>query len=452
MQRRISIAILGTVAAALVLAGLGTFLLERTSARKDTVTSLRSEAQAVVSLAGIDATGGVGQRARLQRIRAGLRIRGIAIMAVALKGRIIGQLPDGVTDADFAVDRLRTGETLSGSHGRLVFAMAPEVRPRFVLVAVLTRTAQTRPLPGRWFLVAAGITLVLGALVALWLSGTLTRPLRRAKAATHRIAAGDLSARLPEPRPNARDELSDLARSINTMAETLERSRGLEQQFLLSVSHDLRTPLTSIRGYAEAIGDGTAPDHGAAAGVILSESRRLERLVRDLLDLAKLDAHRFSFALQTVEVNEVVTDTAEGFRREADAAGTVLTIDEDPTRSLAHIDPDRMAQVVANLLENAFKFAIGSVRVGTAAFPGGVAVVVADDGPGISPEDLPHVFERLYVARHRPVRMESGSGLGLAIVRDLVVAMGGAVDAESPISPDGRGTRLVVRLPAISTP
>jgi len=451
VQRRISLAILGTVAAALVLAGLGTFLLDRTGARKDTVTSLRSEAQAVVSLVGLDAAGGLKQRPRLKRIIAGLRLQGIAVMAVGPRGRVIGQLPSGVTDADLQIDRLRRGETLSGSHGRLVYAMAPEVRQAGVVVAVLTRSVESRRLPGRWFAVAAAVTLVIGALVALWLSGTLTRPLRRAEAATHRIAAGDLSARLADPLPGARDELSDLARSINTMAEGLERSRGLERQFLLSVSHDLRTPLTSIRGYAEAITDGTAPDHAAAAGVILSESRRLERLVRDLLDLAKLDAHRFSFDIRPVEVSEVVTDTAEGFRREAEAGGVTMTVDEDSARTVANIDPDRLAQVVANLTENALKFAIGAVRVSTAPFAGGVAIAVSDDGPGISPDDRPYVFERLYVARHRPARVESGSGLGLAIVRELVMAMGGVVEAESPISDDQRGTRMVVRLPSFST-
>ncbi|MEJ7583796.1 MAG: HAMP domain-containing sensor histidine kinase [Acidimicrobiales bacterium] len=280
----------------------------------------------------------------------------------------------------------------------------------------------------------------------MWLSRALTEPLRRAEAVTHRLADGDLSTRLTEPTPEADDELSDLARSINTMAESLERSRGVERQFLLSVSHDLRTPLTSIRGYAEAITDGTAPDPRPAAEVILFESRRLERLVQDLLELARLDAQQFSLHLHDMAVTDVVADTVAGFQREADGAGVVLSVIEDTHRATALVDPDRLAQVVANLVGNGLRYATSRLTVATVADGPSVIVDVNDDGPGIAPEDLPHVFERLYVAKHRPGRVE-GSGLGLAIVRELVVAMSGTVTAESPAGDGDRGARMVVRLP-----
>src|SRR5205823_14198502 len=141
----------------------------------------------------------------------------------------------------------------------------------------------------------------------------IARPLQEAEIATRRIAAGDLDASVPV-QPGADEELASLARSINTMATTLARSRGLERQFLLSVSHDLRTPLTSIRGFAEAIADGAAPDDRRAAEVIAAESRRLERLVGDLLDLAKLESRQFTFHSRPIDLNEVTADTAEGFR------------------------------------------------------------------------------------------------------------------------------------------
>ena len=139
-----------------------------------------------------------------------------------------------------------------------------------------------------WFLLASLVAILIAAVVAYRLAKQLTKPLRSATEATRTHRRGDLSVRLPADE-RRHDEITDLSTAINQMAGTLERSRGLEQQFLLSVSHDLRTPLTSIRGYAEAVADGTAPDSRAAAEIILAEAQRLERLVKDLLDLAKLE-------------------------------------------------------------------------------------------------------------------------------------------------------------------
>ena len=227
------------------------------------------------------------------------------------------------------------------------------------------------------------------------------------------------------------------------MADSLERSRGLERQFLLSVSHDLRTPLTSIRGYAEAIADGAAPDPRGAAAVILGESRRLERLVKDLLDLAKLESRGFKLTPVTVDMTEIAEDSVAGFRREVEAAGLQIRCTEAPP-VLATADPDRLQQVIANLIENALRFASTTIEVTVVADPAWPRIEVADDGPGIAPEDLPHVFERLYVAAHQPKRKETGSGLGLAIVRELVELMNGSVQAEA--NPTG-GARIVVQLP-----
>jgi two-component system sensor histidine kinase BaeS len=227
------------------------------------------------------------------------------------------------------------------------------------------------------------------------------------------------------------------------MAAALERSRGLERQFLLSVSHDLRTPLTSIRGYAEAITEGKAPDVAQAAGVITTESRRLERLVRDLLELAKLDARRFSLDVRATDVSEVVNDTAEGFRPAADDANVLLDVLANGQAGLiASADPDRLAQVVANLVENALKFAAGNITVSATRENGAIVIAVVDDGPGIATDDLPYVFERFFTSTRTPAR-QVGSGLGLAIVRELVDAMGGGVRAEPA---GGRGARMVVAL------
>ena len=332
---------------------------------------------------------------------------------------------------------------VSGAHGNLVFAAArvPSTRPG-ARVVVLTRKPDTGLRSGgRWFALAAIVTLGAAVAVASVLGSRLTRPLRDAQRATRRIAAGDLSARLPEPRGD--DELATLTRSINSMAETLERSRGLERQFLLAVSHDLRTPLTSIRGFAEAIAEGKAPDNAQAAAVITAESRRLERLVRDLLELAKLDARRFSLDVRATDVAEVVTETAEGFRPAADDAHVQLDVVTNGHGALlATADPDRLAQVVANLVENALKFASAAITVGAARADGAVVLWVADDGPGIPADDLPRVFERFFTSTRTPAR-QVGSGLGLSIVRELVDAMGATVRAEPA---DGHGARMVVVL------
>jgi two-component system, OmpR family, sensor kinase len=283
------------------------------------------------------------------------------------------------------------------------------------------------------------------ALVGDRLGRRISRPLRDAETVTRQIAAGDLSAQVPLP-DHAYPELASLAHSINTMTDNLARAKGLERQFLLSVSHDLRTPLTSIRGFAEAIAEGAAPDNARAAEVISAEARRLERLVQDLLDLARFDSRQFNLHLRPIDLSEVVADAGEGFRPSAEELGLRLEITPGPMGMItANADPERLAQVVANLVENALKYARTRVGVAVVASPAGAVISVDDDGPGIAAEDLPRVFDRLFMSARYPAR-QVGTGLGLAIVAELVVAMGGSVRAESPTI-HGGGTRMVVTLP-----
>ncbi len=334
---------------------------------------------------------------------------------------------------------------MSGANGSLVYAAAPLVRPRVTIVAVVTQQASTGVRNGvPLFVLTTTVTLLIAVTVAVLLARRLARPVDAAAAAARRIADGELSTRLVEPAAHDRDELAGLTRSINAMADGLERSRTLEQQFLLSISHDLRTPLTSIHGYAAAIDDGTATDQRAAARIILSESQRLERLVADLLDLAHLDGR--SLAMQLVEhaLRADVEAAVSAVGVVARAHGIELVVGAGrPVDVVA--DPARVRQLLANLLENGLKFARTRIEVQAVIEDGAAVLRVDDDGPGIAPDDRPHVFERLYVASHRPVRAETGSGLGLAIVRQLAEAMGGTVAAGE--SPSG-GARMEVRLPA----
>ncbi|MEA3077719.1 MAG: two-component system, OmpR family, sensor kinase [Actinomycetota bacterium] len=439
MRRRLTFAIVGVVALALLLSGFSTLVLIGRAARRETRTELVVQARDIAAQAS-DPT---AFRALVTASRA-LRLEGLSRVGVTRAGVIEGQLPAGVTVADLRLADLAAGREVSGLKRGLAYAavgVRPPNRPNAPAFTVVVLTRKADPGLGRgatWLLLSSALALVLAAVVADRLGRRITAPLASAEAATRRIAGGDLDARVAHDDAND-PELASLADSINTMAASLERSRGLERQFLLAVSHDLRTPLTSIRGFAEAIADGAAPDHEKAAGVISAEARRLERLVGDLLELAKLDARQFPLHLATVDAGEVVGVTAAGFEPEVTELGLTLQVDVPAAPLLATADPDRLAQVVANLVENALKFAASHVAVGVVALDGGgVRIVVDDDGPGIAPEDRPHVFERLYTSARG-----GGSGLGLAIVAELVAAMGGTVAAVSPAS---GGTRLEVRL------
>jgi two-component system sensor histidine kinase BaeS len=455
VTRRLTLVILGTVAATLLLAGVGTLVLARLGARQQTQHELRTQAKDIA--ASIENLDGQGQLRIVSNLRRALHLEGIAIIRYGPLGRTVDALPNGVTNADIDLARLRAGETLTGGGASLVFAAAPASvsvprtqggSEQVLAVVVLTRKvdALLRPAVG-WFLIAAVCTLAIGALVAWRFGRALTRPVRQAEEATRRISAGDLSARVPVSARDSKDELGSLIESINSMAGVLERSKGVERQFLLSVSHDLRTPLTSIRGYAEAIADGALPDPAEGGQIILSEARRLERLVGDLLDLAKLESRSFALTLGPVDLVDVAAGTVDGFRPETAEANVTMELVSGGEPTVVSGDADRLAQVAAHRLQNALKFARSEIRVSVDSADGWARLAVSDDGPGIAPEDLPHVFERLYVSRHQPQRKEIGSGLGLAIVRELVTAMGGTVQASAA---ETGGACLSVLLPLSS--
>lgn len=463
MRRRLTISMLAMVVAAVLLVGVGSLLFARIGTRNTVEDDLRKQAELTTSILKLSnaqlGTGAQGQaraRTRFASLRKALSVEDVRLVLLNADNEVMpaisDELPSPVRVTDLQAQRLRNGETLSGKRDGVVYAASAVTNPTGLLpVVILTRDAgvpAVNPDAIRWFLLAALLTLLLAALVATRLGRQLAKPLVEASSATRRIASGDLSTRLPEHDEGGRshpDEIAELSHSINQMAAALERYQGLERQFLLSVSHDLRTPLTSIRGYAEAIADGTAPDTSRAAGVILTESRRLERLVGDLLDLAKLESRSFTLALAPVDLVELVEDSVDGFRRQVEASGLRMVLGTppggQPVRAIA--DRDRLQQVVANLVENALRYASMQIVVTVVLGPDGPGIDVTDDGPGIAPQDLPHVFERLYRASHEPRRKETGSGLGLAIVRELVEAMGGSVRAEA--NPTG-GARMAIRL------
>ncbi len=449
MRRRLALALCGTLALALVVAGLGTLLIAQARAARTTeaelvrqVVILRDEIENQVG----DIARPNGLATRLATIRRILRLDAVTVVLIRPDGTIAPGLPEPLRIEDLPLERLRAGDVVSGTRGPTAFAAVAQRLNAGTFAVVATRTVNTGlDAALRWLGLGAALTLTTGIVVAAVLSRRLAQPILQADAVARRIAAGELSARVTDLPARRDDELADLVRNVNAMADALERAKGLEQQFLLSVSHDLRTPLTSIRGFADAISDGTARDPVRAASVIGREARRLERLVGDLLDLAKLDARAFRLDRRPTDLRQLADEVAAGIATPGvqvhpPAPGPTVWVD---------VDPDRMAQVVANLLGNAGKYAAGHVTVTVDAHGGTARLVVDDDGPGIDPTDLPRVFERLYTARSGPARVENGSGLGLAIVRELVEAMGGTVDAQRA---PGGGARLVVSLATIPPP
>jgi len=360
----------------------------------------------------------------------------------------VNGLPAGLTLEDFDARALFAGERQTGTANGRVFVAEPvragvDAVPVLVLTERIDSAAVSRA--RGFFLIGAVLALVAAGVVSYFLARRLTRPLAAMGTTAGAIAGGDLTARVDLGK-HPDDELADLGRALNAMAAELEVARHGERQFLLSVSHDLRTPLTSIRGYADALTDGTIPatdEQRRAAVVIAAEAGRLERLVADLLDLARIDAHQFSLSPRPFDVAATVRTTVEAFLPAAADLGIELGAVVPP--ELAAVgDPDRVAQIVANLVENALKYARRRITV-TVAADGlhEVAIRVVDDGPGIDPGDEQRVFERLYVSRTSPGR-SVGTGLGLAIVGELATAMGGSAAVEPTVA---AGATFLVRLP-----
>jgi two-component system sensor histidine kinase BaeS len=251
--------------------------------------------------------------------------------------------------------------------------------------------------------------------------------------------------RQPEPVPlEGAAELVTLAGAFNDLSEQLARARAAERSFLLSVSHELKTPLTAIAGYAEALREGVVTSEDAGATISI-EAERLGRLVGDLLDLARLNTTGFSIHPTDIDLAEVAEDAVRRYEHQAHDFGvSLVAVCDGPAPATA--DADRVLQVVSNLVENALRLtpAGGEVRVVTA--PG--LLQVEDTGPGLAGGDRERAFERFYLhsryGHERPV----GTGLGLAIVKELTHAMGGSVEVESD---PGRLTVFTVRLAVPAT-
>ncbi|GAB4513724.1 MAG: hypothetical protein OHK0046_14780 [Anaerolineae bacterium] len=320
----------------------------------------------------------------------------------------------------------------------LIAAIVAEPRPITSLQAVLADfgTSLARPL-----LQTTIISLFTALVMSVLISRTVARPLQAASAAAQAVAEGDLSQHVPITGPT---EVRAVARAFNRMSAQVRATQQAQQDFLANVSHDLKTPLTSIQGYSQAIVDGAAREPRQAAEIIHEEAARLNRMVNELTDLARIQAGKFSMKTEDVDVGLIASEVARKLAVVAENKGIALDNRTLPM-PIVQGDGDRLVQVFTNLLSNAIKYTPsgGRVRIQTQATEEGVEVLIRDTGIGIPKEDLPRVFERFYqVDKARgPAR---GTGLGLAITNEIVQAHGGKIYVESV---EGNGTTFTVWLP-----
>ena len=337
--------------------------------------------------------------------------------------------------------KLRTGHAVDGSItivGTSSYFAARRVdRKAFVLLRPhRNASADWRPFLNA-LAIATAAGMLLAALISLLLGRLITRPIDRVALASRALAERGSSD--PVPLEGA-SELRSLATSFNEMAAQLAAAREAEKAFLLSVSHELRTPLAAVRGYSEALADRAIPP-GEAAETIGREALRLERLVGDLLDLARMSRSEFSIRSAQLDLNEVAREALRRYQAQAESFAIRLEI-ASTGAAPALGDHDRVLQVASNLVENALRVtpAGGSVRIAVAKG----MLTVEDSGPGLAPDELPRAFERFFLySSHRSER-SVGTGLGLAIVKGLVDGMDGTVTVTSEL---GYGTSFTVSLP-----
>jgi two-component system OmpR family sensor kinase len=422
LQRRV-LGYLATaaIASCLLTVGVGVVLVRHQIA-KQRLSTLEAQADLVAAVGGVP----------------GALTPGDHVYRVGGRPRRLG--PRAQTAVLAALPYAAAGHGTVDVAGRsLIYAARPTPAGKIVLVRPANIAfAEWRPFMGSLLLAGLGGVL-LAAVLSVLLARRLTRPIGELSAATRRLAHGEAGVAVPV---HGEDELADLGTSFNEMSDELSRAREAQGRFLESVSHELRTPLTSIRGYAEALQEGAVAP-AESARVIGAEADRLERLVGDLLELARFGRSDFSVAREPVDLADIVEQSVERHVPRAHDMGVELS-GASPPDSWVLGDHDRILQAVSNLIENALRITPAGGSVGVDAGRG--HVTVRDTGPGLDPEDIPHAFERFYLhGRYRSER-PVGSGLGLAIVEELLSAMGGTVEASAA---SGGGAEFTIRLPSI---
>jgi len=290
--------------------------------------------------------------------------------------------------------------------------------------------------------IALGASLV-ALLIGIFLSRTLTRPIRELTDATHAVAKGELGAQVSV---RSKDELGELASSFNKMSADLARSTETRKQMTADIAHELRTPLSLIIGHADAVHDGVLPPTRENFEIIRDEALRLDHLVEDLRMLSLADAGELSISLQEVSAQKLLRDIQTTYLQIAAQKDVAIHLDVAPDVQMLNIDPGRMTQVLTNILDNALRHTPGGGQIDVSArrVEDGVEIAIKDSGPGIEGEDINRIFTRFYRADEARSREYGGSGLGLAIAKSIVQAQDGKIWAESV---PGQGLTIYIRMP-----
>lgn len=443
LNSRIALVTVASAVMAMLVAAVVSYPLAVQSAQQESLASLQRLADATAGAIERRDGGGIGdlttgrlaQALRNQRIAAYYAEPGTAINGLLSPSDVAalnaGQGVDGVRQFQ-GEDVLMAARGLSNG-GAVVL-----VQPVSITGALAASTVAR-------FVLALGIGVAIAIVFGLLLARRLTRSLREAVEAARRLGAGDREVQLRVEGP---PEVAELSEALNELRSALEASEGRQRDFLLSVSHELRTPLTAIRGYSEALADSVVePSEVAATGQIISaEADRLNRLVSDLLELARLEAVDFSITIVDVNFIELIENAAAVWQARCEALDVAFSHEIAVKYLAGSSDPTRIRQIIDNLCENALRVtpAGGRIELGLGlATPELVVIEVRDSGPGLTEEDCQVAFEpaELY-SRYRGIR-QVGTGVGLALVGRLATRLGGrAAAGRSPLG----GARFSITL------
>ena len=316
--------------------------------------------------------------------------------------------------------------------------LVADIKPSISLQTALAEFAESLAQP---VIQSAIIGLIIAIVMASVISRTIARPLQAVSEAATAIAMGDLEQAVPVSGPA---EVRAVAEAFNTMSEEVRDTQQAQQDFMANVSHDLKTPLTSIQGYSMAIMDGTMKDPKQAAEIIHDEASRLTRMVIELTDLARLQAGSLSIHFSEINLSDIAKVVAQKLAVVARDKQITLRVDTEPIPTIAG-DGDRLVQVLNNLIGNAIKYTPkgGTVLVKTQQVADGVEVIIQDTGVGIPAKDLARIFERFYQV-DKARGPQRGTGLGLAITHEIVEAHGGNIHVKSEVD---KGTRFTIWFP-----